>query len=41
MLSTSLRAGVPVKVVGERLGHFSIAFTQQVYMHVTPAGVTS
>jgi hypothetical protein len=30
------RAGVPVKVVSERLGHSSVAFTQQVYMHVIP-----
>jgi integrase len=27
---------VPVKVVSERLGHSSAAFTQQVYMHVIP-----
>ena len=33
---TSMRAGVPVKVVSERLGHASVAFTQQVYMHVIP-----
>ena len=32
--AASLQAGVPVKVVSERLGHASVAFTQQVYMHV-------
>jgi integrase len=34
--TAALRAGVPVKVVSERLGHASVAFTQQVYMHVIP-----
>jgi integrase len=34
--TAALRAGVPVKVVSERLGHSSIAFTQQAYMHVIP-----
>jgi integrase len=34
--TAALRAGVPVKVVSERLGHSSVAFTQQVYMHVIP-----
>jgi integrase len=32
----ALQAGVPVKVVSERLGHASVAFTQDVYMHVIP-----
>jgi integrase len=31
-----LRAGVPVKVVSERLGHANPAFTMSVYQHVLP-----
>jgi integrase len=31
-----LKEGVPVKVVSERLGHASVAFTMQVYQHVLP-----
>jgi len=31
-----LASGVPVKVVSERLGHTSVAFTLQVYGHVLP-----
>lgn len=31
-----LRAGVNVKVVSERLGHASVAFTMNVYQHVLP-----
>lgn len=31
-----LRAGVPVKVVSERLGHANAAFTMSVYQHVLP-----
>jgi hypothetical protein len=31
-----LRAGVPVKVVSERLGHANPAFTLTVYQHVIP-----
>ena len=31
-----LRAGVPVKVVSERLGHASIAVTLNIYAHVLP-----
>jgi integrase len=31
-----LAAGVPVKVVSERLGHATPAFTQSVYQHVMP-----
>jgi hypothetical protein len=27
---------VPVKVVSERLGHSSVSFTQDTYMHVIP-----
>jgi hypothetical protein len=34
--TAALRAGVPVKVVSERLGHSSVAFTQDTYMHVIP-----
>ena len=34
--SASLKAGVPVKVVSERLGHSSPAFTMTVYQHVLP-----
>ena len=35
-VSTSWKAGVPLKVVGERLGHSSPAFTMAVYQHVLP-----
>jgi len=31
-----LKAGVPVKVVSERLGHATPAFTITVYQHVLP-----
>ena len=31
-----LAAGVPVKVVSERLGHSTPAFTMTVYQHVLP-----
>jgi integrase len=31
-----LKAGVPVKVVSERLGHSNPAFTMSVYQHVIP-----
>lgn len=31
-----LQAGVPAKVVSERLGHATVAFTMQVYAHVIP-----
>jgi integrase len=34
--SILLRAGVPVKVVSERLGHASPAFTMTVYQHLLP-----
>jgi integrase len=34
--SILLKAGVPVKVVSERLGHSSPAFTMTVYQHVLP-----
>ncbi|MDT7699622.1 MAG: hypothetical protein QOJ30_1947 [Pseudonocardiales bacterium] len=34
--TAALRAGVPVKVVSERLGHSSVSFTQDIYMHVIP-----
>ena len=34
--SILLKAGVPVKVVNERLGHSSPAFTMTVYQHVLP-----
>jgi precorrin-3B methylase len=27
---------MPVKVVSERMGHSSVAFTMQTYMHVIP-----
>ncbi len=30
------KEGVPPKVVSERLGHSSVAFTMQVYQHVLP-----
>ncbi|HSK96314.1 MAG TPA: site-specific integrase, partial [Euzebyales bacterium] len=32
-----LQAGVPVKVVSERLGHSTVAMTLDVYAHVLPA----
>jgi integrase len=35
-LTTSFRQGVPAKVVSERLGHTSPAFTMSVYQHVLP-----
>ncbi|MEW6152742.1 MAG: site-specific integrase [Actinomycetota bacterium] len=31
-----LNAGVPAKVVSERLGHANVAFTMSVYQHVLP-----
>lgn len=33
-----LRAGVPVKVVSQRLGHADVAVTMRVYQHVTAQG---
>lgn len=35
--SIALRAGVPAKIVQERLGHRSIAITMDTYSHVIPA----
>lgn len=32
-----LAAGVPAKVMSDRLGHATVAFTQDVYMHAIPA----
>ena len=32
-----LQAGVPVKVVSERLGHATISLTLDIYAHVLPA----
>ena len=34
--SIALQAGVPAKVVSERLGHATVAFTLDVYSHVVP-----
>jgi integrase len=34
--TAALRAGIPAKVVSERLGHASIALTLDTYSHVTP-----
>jgi hypothetical protein len=34
---SALQAGVPAKVVAERLGHATVAFTLDVYSHVIPA----
>jgi integrase len=34
--SLLLAAGVPVKVVSERLGHSSVTVTLEVYQHVLP-----
>ncbi len=31
-----IAAGVPVKVVSERLGHASVLITQDIYTHVLP-----
>lgn len=33
---TSLKAGVPIKVVSERLGHATPGFTMATYQHVLP-----
>ena len=35
--SLGLAAGIPVKVMSERLGHSSSSFTADTYQHVTPA----
>ena len=35
-LPRAAAAGVPVKVVSERLGHSTVAFTMDVYQHVLP-----
>ncbi len=32
----ALKAGIPTKVVAERLGHASTVITENIYMHVTP-----
>jgi hypothetical protein len=34
--TAALKAGIPAKVISERLGHASVAFTMQVYGHVIP-----
>jgi integrase len=34
--SLALQAGVPAKIVSERLGHATVAFTLDVYSHVIP-----
>jgi integrase len=34
---TTLQAGIPIKVVSERLGHSRVAMTLDVYAHVLPA----
>jgi Phage integrase family len=34
--TAALKAGIPAKVISERLGHASVAFTPQVYGHVIP-----
>jgi integrase len=34
--SAALAAGVPAKVVSERLGHATIAVTMDIYSHVLP-----
>jgi integrase len=36
-LTTRLVAGVPAKVVSERLGHANIGITMDTYSHVRPA----
>jgi integrase len=35
--SLGLAAGVPIKVMSERLGHSTSSFTADAYQHVTPA----
>jgi integrase len=35
--TAALTAGVPAKVVSERLGHATIAMTMDTYSHVLPA----
>ncbi len=32
-----LAAGIPAKVMSDRLGHATVAFTQDIYMHAIPA----
>jgi integrase len=39
--TTLIAAGVPVKVVSERLGHASVGITQDIYTHVLPARLSS
>ncbi|QXU55230.1 tyrosine-type recombinase/integrase [Rhodococcus sp. LW-XY12] len=39
--SLLLAAGVPVKVVSERLGHASVSVTMDVYAHVMPGAQRS
>jgi integrase len=34
--SLLLAAGVPVKVVSERLGHATVTITMEIYQHVMP-----
>ncbi len=34
--TAALKAGVPAKVISERLGHANVAFTLQMYSHVLP-----
>ena len=34
--SAALKAGIPAKVISERLGHSTAAFTLQTYTHVIP-----
>jgi Phage integrase family len=34
--TAALKAGVPGKVISERLGHSTVAFTLQTYTHVLP-----
>lgn len=35
--NTALAAGVPLKVVSDRLGHSTFAITANLYTHVSPA----
>jgi integrase len=34
--TAALKAGVPPKIISERLGHATVAFTMQTYTHVIP-----
>ena len=37
LLTTSMAAGIPAKIMADRLGHSSVMLTLDTYSHVTPA----